>query len=83
MVTREKLKDWILLCLKVNGGKAWPKDVSKYIWEEYEQDLKASGSLLCTWQYDVRWAAQKLRHDGILKPVNGRRDLPWELAEKG
>ena len=56
------------------------KDVSKYIWEHYEDELRQSGDLFYTWQYDVRWAAQKLRNRGLLKAVNGRRDLPWELA---
>lgn len=80
MITRYEMTHWIVAYLKSSGGKGWPKDVSKYIWDNYESELRASGSLLYTWQYDVRWAAQKLRNDGVLKPVNGRRDLPWELA---
>ncbi len=42
--------------------------------------LRDSGDMLYTWQYDIRWAAQQLRNEGTLKPVNRRRDLPWELA---
>lgn len=80
MATREDMKAWVLVALKSFGGKGWPKDVAKYIWEHYESDLKKSGNLLYTWQYDVRWAAQSLRDSGILKPVHGRRDLPWEIA---
>lgn len=66
--------------LKYLGGSGWPKDVSKYIWDKYEQELKASGSMLYTWQYDLRWAAQQLRNEKKLKPVHKRRDLPWELV---
>ncbi|EKT4489722.1 hypothetical protein [Shewanella algae] len=80
MAKREDMKDWILTCLKARGGKGSPRDVSKYVWEHYEHELRQSEDLLYTWQYDIRWAAQKLRNDGILKPVNGRKDLPWELA---
>lgn len=80
MATRNDMMDWIIEYLKSTDGKGWPKDVSKYIWNNYESQLRASGDLLYTWQYDVRWAAQKLRNSGILKPVYGRRDLPWELA---
>lgn len=80
MATREDMKDWVLRALKSLGGKGWPKDVAKYIWENYEAELKCSGGLLYTWQYDVRWAAQSLRNAGLLKPVHGRRDLPWELV---
>lgn len=54
--------------------------MSKYIWDKYEQELKASGSMLYTWQYDLRWAAQRLRNEKKLKPVHKRRDLPWELV---
>lgn len=80
MATRDDMMEWVVACLKSRGGKGWPKDVSKYIWDNYEAELRDSGDLLYTWQYDVRWAAQKLRIKGVLKPVHGRRDLPWELA---
>ncbi|ART62282.1 hypothetical protein [Kushneria marisflavi] len=80
MVTRESMKNWVVEALESMGNKGWPKDVAKYIWDNYETELKESGSLLYTWQYDVRWAAQSLRNSGRLKPVYGRRDLPWELS---
>jgi hypothetical protein len=50
------------------------------VWQQHEQDLRASGDLFFTWQYDIRWAAQTLRHRGTLKGVDGRRNIPWELA---
>jgi len=80
MATRKDMKGWVLAALNALGGKAWPSDVAKYIWDNYEQELRSSGNLLYTWHYDVRWAAQSLRNSGKLKPVHGRRDLPWELA---
>ena len=81
MATRDDMMDWVIECLKSRGGKGWPKDVAKYIWENHEDQLRDSGNLLYTWQYDVRWAAQKLRNTGVLTAVHGRRDLPWELAK--
>ena len=81
MANREDMMDWVLEALCSLGGSGRPKDVSRYIWENYEDRLRESGDLLYTWQYDVRWAAQKLRNTGKLKPVHGRRDLPWELAK--
>lgn len=80
MLTRDDMAGWVLEALRFYGGSAWPKDVAKYIWDNYEPDLKRSGGLLYTWQYEARWAAQSLRDAGVLKPVHGRRDLPWELA---
>lgn len=80
MTTRDDMKPWVLAALKHSGGKGRPREVAKYIWENYESELRKSGDILYTWQYDVRWAAQSLRDSGILKPVAGRRDLPWEIA---
>lgn len=80
MATREDMQSWIIACLKSRGGSGWPREVSKYVWENYKSEIQASENLLYTWQYDIRWAAQKLRNSGILKSVNGRKDLPWELA---
>lgn len=80
MTTRNDMKAWVLAALKSLGGKGWPRDVAEYIWINYEAELRKSGSLLYTWQYDVRWAAQILRNEGVLKPVHRRRDLPWEIA---
>lgn len=78
MITRNSIKVWVIEALHHLGGAVWPREVSKYIWEYYEYDLKNAGDLLYTWQYDVRWAAQSLRNERKLKPVNKRRDLPWE-----
>jgi hypothetical protein len=48
------------------GGEATVVEVAKAIWTKHERDLKASGDLFFTWQYDMRWAAQSLRDDGKL-----------------
>jgi hypothetical protein len=80
MITRESLKKIVVEALKANDGRAYVADVCKYIWDNYESELKNSGRILYTWQYDVRWAAQKLRDNGTLKPVYGNRKKPWELA---
>lgn len=74
------MKIWIIECIREWGGSAWPREVSKYVWGRYEAELRGSGDILYTWQYDIRWAAQQLRNGGTLKPVNRCRDLSWELA---
>lgn len=79
-ITRNEMKYWVIDALKSMGGKGWPKDVAKYIWHKHEQELRGSESLLYTWQYDLRWAAQMLRSEGTMKAVNGRTDLPRELT---
>lgn len=79
MVSRNDMKNWVIKALQSQNGVGWPREVSKYIWDNYQSELMKSGDLLYTWQYDVRWAAQMLRNEGILEPVYGRRDLPWTL----
>lgn len=80
MVKREDMKPWVVAALESMGGAGWPREVAKYIWDNYESEIKRSGSLLYTWQYDVRWTAMAMRKEGAIKPVGGRTDKPWELA---
>lgn len=61
------------------GGRGTVTDVCRVIWRRHEPELRASGDLFYTWQYDVRWAAQRLRNEGVLRQIQkGRRN--WELA---
>ena len=80
MSSREDLKTWVVAALRFHSGTASILQVCTYIWDHHEGDLRSSGPLFYTWQYDVRWAAQSLRRTGVLKPVNGSRSQPWELA---
>ena len=38
IVTRESMKKWIIECLQERGGSAWPREVSKYVWDSYEAE---------------------------------------------
>lgn len=79
MLKRDDLQQWVVDALKGYGGKARLIDVAKHIWETHEQELKHS-RLLYTWQYDMRWAATKLRHKKMLKmPEDCPRGV-WELT---
>ena len=78
-ISRKDMTTWVVQCLQIQGGTGWPKEVAKYIWEHHEDEIRASDRLY-TWQYDLRWAAQKLWHSGTLKQVNRRTDLSWELS---
>ena len=80
MSKREDLKPWVIDALRAHGGRATIIEVCQHIWEHHEGELKSSGDLFYTWQYDVRWIAQELRNSGALRPVHGSRSQPWELA---
>lgn len=78
MASKADLVDWLVECLEALGGTASLLDVSKELWQRHEEDLRDSGDLFYTWQYDLRWAATKLRKQGRLAE-NGPRE-PWRLV---
>ncbi|GAA0843655.1 hypothetical protein GCM10008915_45260 [Bifidobacterium pullorum subsp. gallinarum] len=79
-MTRNKLIELVVEALKANGGKSTIVQVSKFIWDHYEQDLRESGDVFYTWQYEIRWAAKKLRDKGIMKSVELSKKGIWELS---
>ena len=81
MATREDLIDWLYDALKANNGRGRIVGLCKHVWENHENDLRQSGDLFYTWQYDIRWAAQKLRDSGKLKSAAVAPRGIWEIAE--
>jgi hypothetical protein len=67
MIVRDDLQDWVIRALKDNGGQAKLSDVAKHIWSNHGDELQGAGDNFYTWQYDMRWAATKLRKRGKLK----------------
>jgi len=68
MATKHDLVDWVYAAVKRAGGSATLVEVARDIWAHHEAELRASGDLFYTWQYDMRWAAQTLRDTGRFKP---------------
>ena len=79
-MTKAELPLVVLKSLNALGGRGCVVEVSKYIWDHYEGDLRKSGDLFYTWQYDVRWAAQRLRKEGKLRYNQDNGRSVWELA---
>lgn len=81
MATKFDLRDWLVEALKSKNGKGSTiVEVCKYIWQNYEKDLRSSGDLFYTWQYDVRWAATELRKTGKMRPADMSPQGIWELS---
>ena len=80
MATKKDLEDWILDALKDLGGTAAVIDVSRKVWEKHESELAESGDLFFTWQYDLRWAAQRLRDNGTLRSFGNGKRGNWAIA---
>lgn len=79
MATRTELQDWVIEALKAKGGAASIVEVAKYIWQHHESELKASGDLFYTWQYDMRWACTKLRERNVVEAAEVSDRGEWRL----
>jgi hypothetical protein len=76
----ENQKLWVLDALRASEGEARVPNIARHIWENHEDDLRASGDLFYTWQYAMRWAGQVLQKEGKLtKNGKGRT---WQLVRK-
>jgi hypothetical protein len=79
MAVRQDLQEWVVAALLALGGGGTLVDIARKIWEEHERDLRASGDLFYTWQYDMRWAATRLRQTSTVRAsVDSPRGI-WQL----
>jgi hypothetical protein len=79
MATKSDLDDWVHRALKELGGSARLVRVARQIWKTHESELKASGDLFFTWQYDMRWAANRLRRAGLMLSAEASPSGVWKL----
>lgn len=80
MATKHNLTDWVADALALIGGGGTIVRVAEEIWLAHEHDLRLSGGLFFTWQYDMRWAANELRRTGRMKPTTLSPAGVWELV---
>jgi hypothetical protein len=50
------------------------------VWKNHENELRRSGDLFFTWQYDIRWTATQLRKEGVMRAANLSPKGTWELV---
>jgi hypothetical protein len=81
MIDKLTLQDWVPEALKQLGGSAPLVQVAKQIWSAHEGELRSAGDLFYTWQYDMRWAAHRLRKQGVMKTVAISPSGVWELTK--
>ena len=79
MATHEDLQQWVIDALTAQGGSASIVEVARHIWSKHETDLRGSGDLFYTWQYDMRWACTNLRQAGKVRPASVSRRGEWQL----
>lgn len=79
---KQDLEKCVVAALESHDGRATIIQVSKFIWGNYEKELRESGDLFFTWQYDMRWAANQLRHKGIIRAAEISPKGIWELSSQ-
>jgi hypothetical protein len=78
-MTRYDLPDILYDAIKDNDGQVSIIEICKYIWDKYEEDLKNSGDLFFSWQYDIRWAATELRKSKRMRAAELSPRGIWEI----
>jgi hypothetical protein len=81
MNEKQFLKEWLVEALDFLKGSGTIVEVCEIVWKLHESDLKLAGDLYYTWQYDIRWAATKLRKDGIIEHAELSPKGVWELVQ--
>jgi hypothetical protein len=81
MASREDLQDWVTAALKELGGRASIANIARQIWTSHEMELRSSGELFYTWQYDMRWACTKLRALGRIRSADTSKRGEWVLVD--
>ena len=81
MLKREDLPDLLFQTIVSLKGAATIVDACKLFWDQHEKELKQSGDLFYTWQYDIRWAATELRKTGRMKAAEISPRGIWEVIK--
>jgi hypothetical protein len=75
MATKRQLVGWLDEALSASGGRGRIADLCKHVWKNHEQELRASGDLFYTWQYDICVFLGKSNTDS---PLN-RTPIPLQI----
>jgi hypothetical protein len=81
MATRANLVNWVIEAITALGGEAKIARISEYTWKKCEDELKKSGDLFYTWQYDLRWAGLKLRKAKLIETAERSTRGSWWLRK--
>ena len=82
MASKSDLRTWVMEAVTVLGGSGSVVDVCREVWEAHERDLRDAGDIFFTWQYDIRWAAQTLRDEGLLMNSADAPRGVWALPDQ-
>ena len=75
------LENWLADALSMLGGAASVVNACRTVWQRHEKELRGMDDAFFTWQYDIRWAAHRLRRSGVMKPASKSPVGIWELED--
>lgn len=76
MVNDDMLKLWILEAVECQSDLPGYVEIAKYIWLNYEEQLRVSGNKFYTWQADLRWLCTRLvKEDKLVRLKDGNRSV--------
>ena len=78
---KDDLEDMVLDALEALGGQGQIVEIAREIWQRNELELRQSGDLFYTWQYDIRWAKTKLRDRGLVTVIKQGQHNIWKLLK--
>ena len=81
IVDRKSMTIWIVEALEELEGYGTILEVSKKVWQKHGEEITSSGDAFYTWQYELRWAGDILRKQGVLKPAEESPRRVWKLSE--
>ncbi|MCL2176555.1 MAG: hypothetical protein FWB72_01180 [Firmicutes bacterium] len=67
---RKDLPQILYELIKDMGGSGKMMDIFKKFWEQNKNAISDKSDLFYTWNYDIRWAATKLRREKRMKPAS-------------
>ncbi len=80
-MVRNDLPDLLYDIIASFGGKASMMDVFRKFWDIYADELKKSGDIFYTWNYDIRWAATELRKAKRMKQASSKENPGSLISE--
>ncbi|MDE7405580.1 MAG: hypothetical protein K2M89_01740 [Clostridiales bacterium] len=69
-MTRKDLPDILYQLIKELGGSAAMMTIFRKFWKEHKNEIQEGDDFFYTWNYDIRWAATKLRKEGRMKEAS-------------
>lgn len=79
-VNRATMAGWVEEAIRELGGSGALLDVCKTVWRNHGDEIQAAGDMFYKWQYEVRWSADILRKEGVLKSADQSKRGIWQLA---